>query len=210
MKLTVIIKTIYNDLKGDLPSNNELSRLMRLVKDAQGADAAPKNAEPSVPTPMERGPSAPTPNERPSDPEAHARIFFLKCLTKYPELSGWSFQTDSAKCRLGVCKRSKKIISLSRHFLQSDNGTKAEIEDTILHEIAHAMTPGHHHDDVWRQKALSIGCSGKTCGPSFSKPKFYLRCQKGCCMIPRQRKSNVQGKVCTKCKSNVFFVDASA
>jgi hypothetical protein len=35
--------------------------------------------------------------------------------------------------------------------------------DTILHEIAHALTPGHNHDSVWRAKSIEIGCDGKRC-----------------------------------------------
>ena len=30
----------------------------------------------------------------------------------------------------------------------------------VLHEIAHALTPGHNHDDLWRQACLSIGGDG--------------------------------------------------
>ena len=32
----------------------------------------------------------------------------------------------------------------------------------VLHEIAHALTPGHSHDDVWRSKCLEIGGDGET------------------------------------------------
>jgi predicted SprT family Zn-dependent metalloprotease len=35
-----------------------------------------------------------------------------------------------------------------------------EITNTILHEIAHALTPGHKHDYVWRQKFIEIGGDG--------------------------------------------------
>jgi hypothetical protein len=32
----------------------------------------------------------------------------------------------------------------------------------MLHEIAHALVRiKHHHDKVWRKKALEIGCNGK-------------------------------------------------
>lgn len=30
----------------------------------------------------------------------------------------------------------------------------------VLHEIAHALTPGHNHDEAWREACLSIGGDG--------------------------------------------------
>lgn len=38
-----------------------------------------------------------------------------------------------------------------------ENDSESEIIDTILHEIAHAMTPGAGHNTYWRQMAESIG-----------------------------------------------------
>lgn len=38
------------------------------------------------------------------------------------------------------------------------------IHDTILHEIAHSLTEGNEHDDVWRSVAIGLGSSGRTNG----------------------------------------------
>ena len=50
----------------------------------------------------------------------------------------------------------------------------AEIEDTLLHEIAHALVGRrHHHDAVWRAKAREIGCTGQRChSVSFASTRW--------------------------------------
>lgn len=39
-----------------------------------------------------------------------------------------------------------------------------EITNVILHEIAHALTPGHKHDYVWQRKFIEIGGDGTAKG----------------------------------------------
>lgn len=75
---------------------------------------------------------------------------------------GWRFKYDSAKRRFGVCKYRYKVIALSAPLVELND--EAEIKDTILHEIAHALVgPSHGHDLVWKRKAIEIGCNGKRC-----------------------------------------------
>ncbi len=77
-------------------------------------------------------------------------------------LDGWRVQLDGAKRRAGVCRYSDRVIGLSRPLTQLHD--EAEVRDTVLHEIAHALVgPAHGHDRVWRATALRIGCSGRRC-----------------------------------------------
>ena len=47
-------------------------------------------------------------------------------------------------------------------FPGSDLLERAEITDTLLHEIAHAIVGvRHQHDAVWRTKAREIGCTAE-------------------------------------------------
>jgi hypothetical protein len=49
-----------------------------------------------------------------------------------------------------------KTIMLNGHHI--DIHPHAEVICTILHEVAHALTPGHSHDSIWAAKAHEIGC----------------------------------------------------
>ncbi len=79
-------------------------------------------------------------------------------------LSGWKLVLDNARTRAGVCRPGRREIGLSR--ILTGLHTEAEVRDTVLHEIAHALVGAEHgHDAVWRATALSIGCSGTRCVP---------------------------------------------
>ena len=80
-------------------------------------------------------------------------------------LAGWRLVLDSAKTRAGVCRPGRREIGLSRHLTALHS--EAEVRDTVLHEIAHALVgPEHGHDAVWRATAVRLGCSGDRCLPS--------------------------------------------
>lgn len=77
-------------------------------------------------------------------------------------LAGWRLVLDNAKTRAGVCRPARREIGLSRAITALH--TEAEVRDTVLHEIAHALVGAHHgHDAVWRAKALEIGSTGRRC-----------------------------------------------
>ena len=74
----------------------------------------------------------------------------------------WTFGFDLAPARAGVCRYREKRIDLAVSYCLA--ATRAEIEDTVLHEIAHAIVgPQHNHDAVWKAKAREIGCVGERC-----------------------------------------------
>ena len=65
---------------------------------------------------------------------------------------GWRFRFDHARRRFGSCKYREKAITLSRP-LTLLNG-EAEVRDTVLHEIAHALCPGDGHGPLSDRRAL--------------------------------------------------------
>lgn len=75
---------------------------------------------------------------------------------------GWRFTFEVAANRAGVCRYAPKTIGISLSY--AIRAPWHEINDTLLHEIAHAIVgPKHHHDRVWKAKARQIGCSAQRC-----------------------------------------------
>jgi hypothetical protein len=105
----------------------------------------------------------------------------IKSLMNQHGLDGWGFKFNNRKACAGVCKYGLKMIELSKVYITSDKTTKEMIRNTILHEIAHALS-GHKagHGPVWKAKAIAIGCDGKRCCNAFSEYKYKMVCGKGC------------------------------
>ncbi|WP_193128091.1 SprT-like domain-containing protein [Gulosibacter sediminis] len=71
----------------------------------------------------------------------------------------WVFRFDTAKTRAGLCNFTKRTISVSKYL--AARSTLADVEQTLLHEIAHALAgPDAGHGEVWLVLARSIGYTG--------------------------------------------------
>jgi len=92
----------------------------------------------------------------------HLALALARDLVGRHPLPGWTVVLDDAKTRAGVCRPARKQIGLSRPLTALHS--EAEVRDTILHEIAHALVGAQHgHDAVWRAKAREVGCSATRC-----------------------------------------------
>lgn len=89
-----------------------------------------------------------------SDAEALVNSYIEQYL---PE-RGYTFEWMSALRTNGQCSYREKKIRLSSQFV--GRNPESEVEKTIIHEIAHALCPGHGHDIVWKSKCISLGGSG--------------------------------------------------
>lgn len=79
-------------------------------------------------------------------------------LMKQHGLKGWWVEFSNMQRVYGNCNSSLKRIKLSKPLVSINEVERTRL--TVLHEIAHALTPGHHHDEVWRKKCLEIGGNG--------------------------------------------------
>src|SRR5262245_50285167 len=70
-------------------------------------------------------------------------------------IGDWTFRFDRARRRFGSCCHVRKTITLSAYLTHLNDDE--EVCDTILHEIAHALTPGDGHGPRWRAVCRQIG-----------------------------------------------------
>jgi|SRR5690625_4755841 len=76
-------------------------------------------------------------------------------------LEDWDFKYINDRRRLGYCDPRRKIIALSKHLVK--HGTAGDIEDTIRHEIAHALDyldrGKSDHSTKWKKWARYCGAN---------------------------------------------------
>jgi predicted SprT family Zn-dependent metalloprotease len=125
------------------------------------------------------------------------------------DLREWSFTFDRAPSRAGACDTTNKNISISIHFVENPKTTWHHLNDILLHEIAHALTPDHNHDSVWRDVAKSIGSTGKRYAPHCARdPTYRFRCP---CKAVDFRRHYVHDAhtdtMCTECGGDVIILE---
>lgn len=87
-----------------------------------------------------------------------ATQFLRDKLNEY-NLSDWHIRLSADLTRpfLGMCSYKDKCIILNSFHI--DTHPTEEVKDTILHEVAHALTPLCGHNAIWAAKAKEIGCT---------------------------------------------------
>ncbi len=117
--------------------------------------------------------------------------------------ASWSFAWDNARRRFGVCNYRKRTIGLSRALVALNDA--AQVRDTILHEIAHALAgPQAKHGYRWQAQARAIGAKPERCytmaETEMPEAPYYLCCPNGECgrRVPQYRKPK-RLKACGVC-----------
>ena len=75
-------------------------------------------------------------------------------------LENWLFGFSCAVVRIAECRYPYRAvpgrIRLSLLYVRLND--EAKVRDSILHEIAHALTPGDQHGLAWQKKCRELGC----------------------------------------------------
>ena len=73
---------------------------------------------------------------------------------------GWIFRWSTRKRAIGACNSTKKIIYLSKEIFSTNSHKSHEFEDTIRHELAHAldniMRGTSDHGPAWKRIASQL------------------------------------------------------
>jgi predicted SprT family Zn-dependent metalloprotease len=93
---------------------------------------------------------------------------------------GWSFRFNNRKRALGLCRYETRQIELSTLFVALND--EAAVQDTLLHEIAHAQAGvGAGHGRAWIDACHRLGARpDRLCTTAVMPPGTFRAQCKGC------------------------------
>lgn len=139
---------------------------------------------------------------------AEARDLAIKLMHAHG-LANWGFRFDHARRRFGSCRWRERVITLSRPLVILNSPD--QVRDTVLHEIAHALTPGEGHSARWKAKCREIGAKPARCytdaevvSPSRPPARYRLGCRACGWWVDRRRVTR-RKYVCAKCRGGLVY-----
>ena len=115
------------------------------------------------------------------------------------------------KIALGTCSYNKKEIRLSKWYVELND--IESVVDTILHEIAHALSyirygsKGIGHGKLWKDVCRQIGAIPKACSKeNLIRPKNHHKYVEECCGVTYRRHRLRDNAIysCPKCGKELF------
>ena len=134
----------------------------------------------------------------------HDALLLARSLMTQHGLTGWTTRLDHARRRFGCCNYTRKLITLSRPLVLLND--ESQVRDTILHEIAHALTPGDGHGPRWKAKCREIGADPKrtyddaTVRSPARKPAPYRMGCVACDWWTDRRRRPTRKYICRLCR----------
>lgn len=125
----------------------------------------------------------------------------------------WHFDFESCKRTLGRCHYYAKKITLSKWYVELNS--EDDVEDTILHEIAHALSflrygiKGKGHGKLWKQVCREIGARPERLHKGILEyPDNHYKYSVTCCnhTYGKHRMSRGRTYSCPQCRKRLKFV----
>jgi predicted SprT family Zn-dependent metalloprotease len=120
---------------------------------------------------------------------------------------GWRFEYDTKKRAAGFCNYREKTIYLSKYLVAQNLHKSLEFENTLRHELAHALDGAmggrNHHNQIWKMIARKVLCTAERCYKSEdisdTQSKYTLVCENGCGKKIASHKKKKIISACGKC-----------
>ena len=139
-----------------------------------------------------------------------AQTLALLHMEKYKIANKFNFEFEDVKSSLGRCFYFEKRITLSKWYVEENS--EEEVEDTILHEIAHALAwindRASGHGKIWKSWAKKVGANPSAVSKhKLIKPKNHHKYEQECCGVnyQRHRISSKRKYYCPKCEQRLFL-----
>jgi len=124
-------------------------------------------------------------------------------------LVDWTFRFDRAVRRFGSCRWRERVITLSAKLTLLNS--EAQVHETLLHEIAHALTPGDQHGAKWRAACVKLGIEPRRCFsdndvamPARRESQYEIGCA-ACAWWHARHRLNTKTLVCRTCRQPVIY-----
>lgn len=128
-------------------------------------------------------------------------VAFVAAVMKREGLVGWKFRISSAKTMHGCCDYTKRHIVLSEYALKIST---ASVEDTILHEIAHALEPWDAHGPRWAAQCVRLGAAPTRCKPGLNAPPKWIATCATCGRVSKKNRLTNRKRSCALCSHGVY------
>ena len=118
----------------------------------------------------------------------------------------WHFAFNRQVKAFGQTSYSKRTISLSAPLTALQD--ERHVADTILHEIAHALTPGALHGIEWQRVARQLGAipAARSKSNPGLPPRLVARCSCGKSRYRERRPRQGTYFTCRRCRETLVWV----
>ena len=135
-----------------------------------------------------------------------------RALMNHHGLGHIPFEFDRGRKRIGGCHYTpdgEKVtrITVSHHYAALMG--ESELVNTILHEIAHAITHskygyGQHHNHLWQAEARALGIAGDRCTEVENSPEaaWTAKCRAGHGLSTAFHRAPLRIRSCNQCDPN--------